>query len=88
MQDKQHRRPAPARDGQEGKPITLSRYKNEQVRIDVAGTDWGVTNNGFSYIVFDGFEIFGGTRKPQRQVRCESQWQQNGLWSSCDPSQL
>jgi len=53
---------APSRDGQKGKPITFTNYNNEHVVIDIAASDWGVTNNGFSYIVFDGFEITGGTR--------------------------
>ncbi len=53
---------APNRDGRKGKPITFTNYNNEHVVIDVAASDWGVTNNGFSYIVFDGFEITGGTR--------------------------
>lgn len=53
---------APSRDGEEGKPITFKNHDNEHVKIDVAAADWGVTNNGFSYIVFDGFEITGGTK--------------------------
>ncbi|MGQ9663632.1 MAG: right-handed parallel beta-helix repeat-containing protein [Kiritimatiellia bacterium] len=52
---------APSRDGEEGKPITFRNYNDEHVVIDVAGADWGLSNNGFSYIVFDGFEVTGGT---------------------------
>ncbi|MCX7590657.1 MAG: right-handed parallel beta-helix repeat-containing protein, partial [Kiritimatiellae bacterium] len=51
----------PSRDGEEGKPITFCNYNNEHVVIDVDGADWGLSNNGFSYIVFDGFEVTGGT---------------------------
>ena len=53
---------APSRDGEEGRAITFRNYNDEHVKLDVAGADWGVTNNGFSHIVFDGFEITGGTR--------------------------
>ena len=50
---------APPRDGEKGKPITFKSYNNEHVKLDVRGTDWGLTNTGFSWIVFDGFEVFG-----------------------------
>ena len=50
---------APPCDGEKDKPITLRSYNNEHVRLDVSGTDWGLTNAGYSWIVFDGFEVFG-----------------------------
>jgi uncharacterized protein with FMN-binding domain len=53
---------APARNGEKDKPITFKNYENEHVVIDSAAADWGTTNNGYSYIVFDGFEITGGRR--------------------------
>jgi len=53
---------APVCSGEEGKPITLRNYKNEHVKIDVTGLEFGVSNNGFSWIVFDGFEIIAGVR--------------------------
>lgn len=49
----------PARSGEEGRPIAFRNWNNEHVRLDVSGTQWGVSNNGFSWIEFDGFEIFG-----------------------------
>lgn len=53
---------APSRDGEEGKPITFKTYNGEHVVINVGGADWGFTNNGFNWIVIDGFEITGGTK--------------------------
>ncbi len=53
---------APSRDGEEGRPITFKNYQNEHVIIDVAETAWGLTNNGFDWIVFDGFEVTGRGR--------------------------
>jgi parallel beta-helix repeat protein len=48
----------PARSGEEGRPITFKAYKDEHVRLDCSkGAEWGVTNNGWSWIVFEGFEI-------------------------------
>jgi hypothetical protein len=48
---------APARSGEEGKPITFKNYKDEHVKIDCAGSDWGFCPNGWSWIVIDGFDI-------------------------------
>ena len=47
----------PSRSGEEGKPITFRTHANEHVKIDCAGSDWGFTPNGWSWIVIDGFEI-------------------------------
>jgi hypothetical protein len=52
---------APSRDGLPDKPITFRNYKDEVVNIDCAGSDWGVTPNGYSYIVFDGLSITNKT---------------------------
>jgi len=51
----------PSRSGEEGKPITFRNYNNEHVKIDCAGSDWGFTPNGWSWIVIDGFEIVNAT---------------------------
>jgi hypothetical protein len=59
---------APSRDGEEGKPITFKNYKNEHVKIDVAGADWGFTTNGYGYIVIDGFEITGGNKNNNMKI--------------------
>ena len=53
---------APARDGEPGRPIVFRNHADEHVVIDVAETDWGLTNNGFDWIVFDGFEVTGRGR--------------------------
>ena len=52
---------APSADGQEGKPITFRNYKGEHVEIDCQGSDWGVTPNGYDWIVFDGLDITNRT---------------------------
>ncbi|MDD4889316.1 MAG: right-handed parallel beta-helix repeat-containing protein [Phycisphaerae bacterium] len=52
---------APSADGTADKPITFRNYKDEHVQIDGAGSDWGVTPNGYSYIVFDGLDITNKT---------------------------
>jgi parallel beta-helix repeat protein len=51
---------APSRSGEKGKPITFRTHNNEHVRIDTVKKEHGVSNNGYSWIVFDGFEIFNG----------------------------
>ncbi len=53
---------APARDGEPGRPITFRNHADEHVVIDVAETEWGLTSNGFDWIVFDGFEVTGRGR--------------------------
>ncbi len=52
---------APYADGAEDKPITFRNYKNEHVKIDCKGSDWGVTSNGYDWIVFDGLDITNRT---------------------------
>jgi Right handed beta helix region/Pel9A-like, right handed beta helix region len=52
---------APYADGTKDKPITFKNYKNEHVRIDCKGSDWGVTSNGYNWIVFDGLDITNST---------------------------
>ena len=52
---------APSADGEKDKPITFKSHNNESVKLDLTGSDWGLTNNGYSYIVFDGFEIVNKT---------------------------
>ena len=52
---------APYTDGAKDKPITFKNHNNEHVKLDLRGSDWGLTNNGYSYIVFDGFEITNQT---------------------------
>lgn len=52
---------APSADGEPGRPITFKNYNNEHVRIDCTGSDWGVLNDGYSYIVFDGLDITNPT---------------------------
>jgi hypothetical protein len=52
---------APYRDGEPGKPITFINHDGEHVQIDCTGSDWGVTPNGYSYIVFDGLDITNRT---------------------------
>ena len=47
----------PSRSGEEGKPITFRTHNNEPVKVDCAGSDWGFSPNGQSWIVIDGFEI-------------------------------
>lgn len=47
----------PSRSGEEGKPITFRNHKDEHVKIDCSGSDWGFSSNGWSWIVIDGFEI-------------------------------
>jgi hypothetical protein len=48
---------APHADGEPDRPITFRSHKNEHVKLDLRGSDWGLTNNGYSYIVFDGLDI-------------------------------
>jgi len=48
---------APSRSGEEGKPITFKNYKDEHVKVDCSGSDWGFCPNGWSWIVIDGFDI-------------------------------
>ncbi len=52
---------APSRDGLPEKPITFRNHNNEHVRIDCTGSDWGVTPNGYSHVVFDGLDITNPT---------------------------
>jgi Right handed beta helix region len=52
---------APYADGTKDKPITFKNYKNEHVKIDCKGSDWGVTSNGYDWIVFDGLDITNST---------------------------
>lgn len=52
---------APSRDGEDGKPITFKNHNDERVQFDFTGSDWGLTNNGYAYIVFDGFDITNKT---------------------------
>jgi hypothetical protein len=51
----------PVRSGEEGKPITFKTHNNEHVKIDCAGSDWGLSPNGQNWIVIDGFEIVNQT---------------------------
>jgi parallel beta helix pectate lyase-like protein len=48
---------APYASGTAGKPITFRNHDNAHVKLDLRGSDWGLTNNGYSYIVFDGLDI-------------------------------
>ena len=52
---------APSRSGEEGKPITFRNYKDEHVKVDGNGSDWGFSPNGWSWIVIDGFEVVNPT---------------------------
>ena len=52
---------APYADGTAEKPITFRNHNNEHVKLDLRGSDWGLTNNGYSYIVFDGLDITNRT---------------------------
>ncbi|MCG3179418.1 MAG: hypothetical protein BIFFINMI_01753 [Phycisphaerae bacterium] len=52
---------APSHDGSADAPITFINHDNEHVRIDCTGSDWGVTPNGYSYVVFDGLDITNPT---------------------------
>ncbi|MFO7899379.1 MAG: right-handed parallel beta-helix repeat-containing protein [Planctomycetota bacterium] len=52
---------APYADGTPDKPITFRNHNNEHVKLDLRGSDWGLTNNGYSYIVFDGLDITNRT---------------------------
>ena len=51
---------APSCNGKKDAPITFQNYNNEHVRLNVKGADWGLSNNGYSWIVFDGFEVVNG----------------------------
>ncbi len=51
----------PARSGEEKKPITFRTHRNEHVKIDCSGAEWGFSPNGWSWIVIDGFEITNPT---------------------------
>jgi len=51
---------APSRDGRRMRHH-FKNYSNEHVRIDGTGSDWGFTANGYSHIVFDGFDITNKT---------------------------
>jgi len=53
---------APVCSGEKGKPITLRNYENEHVKIVVPGLEFGLSDNGYSWIVFDGFEVVAGVR--------------------------
>ncbi len=53
---------APYRDGEPDAPITFRNHEDEHVTLDLSGSSWGLSNNGYSYIIFDGFEITGDVR--------------------------
>jgi parallel beta-helix repeat protein len=52
---------SPKRDGAPGRPITFAAFPGERAVIRHR-SDWGVTPNGYDWIVFDGLEIVGGPR--------------------------